>query len=258
MTGQLAPRKRTLRLSTRLEMIVRSLFIQATNNYERMLSFGFLFALWPALKFIYPDAESRRRAAIRHLAFFNTQPYFANCILGVVTQAELRGGEDVAGEVASIKEAMMGAFGALGDDLFWAGLMPAAALLALIIYGLAPEYALVGAVAALVAYNGFHLWARVRMFAVGLRLGRHITNYLRLLRLPQFVVTVKVAAAFLLGIFAAVVVWRGGVSASWVVGGVAAAAAVGATAFLQYLRLRPGLCWYFVVAAAVVVGAWIR
>jgi hypothetical protein len=70
------------------------------------------------------------------------------------------------------------------------------------------------------------------------------------------VVTVKVAAAFLLGVFAAVVVWRGGVSASWAVGGVAAAAAVGATALLQYLRLRPGLCWYVVVAAAVVAGTW--
>jgi len=235
-------------------MVVRSLFIQATNNYERMLSFGFLFALWPAVKMIYPDAEGRRRAAIRHLAFFNTQPYFANCILGVVTHAELRGGENVAGEVAGIKEAMMGAFGALGDDLFWAGLMPAAALLALLTYGLAPEYAVAGALAALVAYNGFHLWARVRMFAVGLRLGRHITNYLRLLRLPRFVVTVKVVASALLGGFAAVVVWRAGVSASWAVGGVAALTAAVATFFMQSLRARPGLCWYVVMAAAVIAG----
>jgi len=241
---------------TRAAMVLRSLFIQAANNFERMLSLGFLFALWPAIKIAHPSPAARREAAVRHLAFFNTQPYLANCILGVVAHAELtERGPTLAFSEASIKRAMMGAFGALGDDLFWAGLMPAAALLALPIYALWPRYALVGVVAALLAYNLFHLWARVHLFTMGLKLGRRVTRYLKLLRLPRLVVVVKVVGAALLGIFAAALAWRAAANASRP--GVAVALAGGAAACsfaLTSLGVKPGLCWYAIVAAAAAVG----
>lgn len=247
----------TLSHRIRAEMIIRSLFIQATNNFERMLSLGFLFALWPVVKKLYVTPEKRREAVIRHLSFFNTQPYFANCILGVVAHVELDGGEGVDAEVTGIKKAMMGAFGALGDDLFWTGLMPAAGLLALVFYGALPNYAFAGTIAALVAYNVFHFWARIKLFTVGLRLGRRVTSYLKMLRLPRFAVAVKVAASFLLGAFTVAVVWR----AAQTGGGFGTAAAVGgavaASVVVQSLGVRPGLCWYLVAAAAITVGALI-
>jgi PTS system mannose-specific IID component len=246
----------TLSRRTRAEMIGRSLFIQATNNFERMLSLGFLFALWPVMKKLYRTPEERREAVLRHLSFFNTQPYFANCILGVVAHVELRGGEGVDREVANIKKAMMGALGALGDDLFWTGLMPAAALVALVFYGALPNYAFVGAISALAVYNVFHLWTRVKLFHVGLRLGRRVTSYLKMLRLPRFAVGVKIAASFLLGAFTVAVIWR---VAHTGLGGYGAAAAVGIAVFasviVQSLGIRPGLCWYIVAAAATVAGA---
>ncbi len=239
----------------RTEMIVRSLFIQATNNFERMLSLGFLFALWPVIKKLYRTPEARREAVIRHLSFFNTQPYFANCILGVITHVELEGGERLDAEVTGIKKAMMGALGALGDDLFWTGLMPAAGLLALVFYGALPNYAFAGAVAALLAYNVFHFWARMKLFAVGLRLGRRVTSYLKMLRLPRFAVVVKVVASFLLGALTVTVAWR----AAQTGGGFGSAAAVGgavvASVIVQSLGVKPGLCWYLVAAIAITVGA---
>jgi mannose/fructose/N-acetylgalactosamine-specific phosphotransferase system component IID len=240
---------------TRAEMIIRSLFIQATNNFERMLSLGFLFALWPVVKRLYRTPEKRREAVIRHLSFFNTQPYFANCILGVIAHVELGGEEDLDGEVTNIKKAMMGALGALGDDLFWTGLMPAAALLALVFYGALPGYAFVGAISALVVYNVFHFWTRIKLFNVGLRLGRRVTSYLKMLRLPRFAVGVKVAASFLLGAFTVAVVW-GAVQTGF--GGLGAAAAVGggvlASVVVQSFGVKPGLCWYLVAAAATAAG----
>ncbi len=240
---------------TRAEMIIRSLFIQATNNFERMLSLGFLFALWPVVKRLYRTPEKRREIVIRHLSFFNTQPYFANCILGVVAHVELDRGENLNVEVANIKKAMMGALGALGDDLFWTGVMPAAGLLALVFYGALPGYALVGAISALVVYNVFHFWARIKLFNVGLRLGRRVTSYLKMLRLPRFAVSVKVVASFLLGAFTVAVMWR---AVQTGFGGFGAAAAVGgavlASVVVQSLGVKPGLCWYLVAAAATVVG----
>lgn len=236
-------------------MILRSFFIQATNNFERMLSLGFLFALWPVIKIIYPEPAARRSAIVRHLSFFNTQPYFANCILGVIANAELRGGENLDAEVMSVKEAMMGAFGALGDDLFWTGLMPAAALTALVFYNVLPDYAIIGAVLALIVYNVFHLWARVRLFNVGLRLGRRITSYLKMLRLPYFALAVKFGASFLLGLFTVAVIWRSSRVGTWgMEGALVVTAAVFVSFVVQSLGVRPGICWYLVAAAAVALG----
>ena len=244
---------------TRAEMIVRSLFIQATNHFERMLSLGFLFALWPVIKKKYPEPEARKEAVLRHLSFFNTQPYLANCILGVVANIELRGGEDVGRDVANIKKAMMGAFGALGDELFWTGLMPASALAALVVYGLFPGHAFVGAVVALIIYNSFQFWARVRLFNVGLRLGPRIATYLKLLWLPQLALAVKIVAAFLLGAFTVIMVWRAVHDDSFgTAGGLAVVGAAVLSFVLQGLGVRPGVCWYLVSALAfgcvIVVG----
>ncbi|NIT36587.1 MAG: hypothetical protein GTN49_08805 [candidate division Zixibacteria bacterium] len=255
MTGTRQKGEVLISRRTRAEMVVRSLFIQATNNFERMLSFGFLFALWPVIKMKYPEPEARRRAVIRHLSFFNTQPYFANCILGVVANVELRDGRNVDANVGNVKRAMMGALGALGDDLFWTGLMPAAALVALFLNATMPRYALAWAIVALVIYNIFQFWARIKLFGVGLRLGPRITTYLKMLRLPQFALAVKVVAAFALGLFTAAVVWRAGQDGEFgLTGGLAAAAAVVLSFGLQSIGIRPGLCWYLVAAVAAALG----
>ncbi len=257
MTEPRSKIKYPLPAHTRGEMVARSFFIQATNNFERMLSLGFLYALWPALKVAYPDAEARRRAMVRHLSFFNTQPYLANGVLGVVAHVELaERGPELDFALSSIKRAMMGAFGALGDDLFWAGLMPAAALLALPVYVWRPEAALVGLAATLVAYNVFHLWARIRLFNMSLKLGRRVTRYLKLLRLPQLVVLVKIVAAALLGVFATALVWRT-VAEAAPRGGLVAAAAGGAAYLLIGRGVRPGACWYIIAAGAAAAGYWL-
>jgi mannose/fructose/N-acetylgalactosamine-specific phosphotransferase system component IID len=158
----------------------------------------------------------------------------------------------VDADVANIKEAMMGAFGALGDDLFWTGLMPAAALVALAFYGVFPGYAFIGAVVALVLYNSFQFWARVRFFSVGLRLGPRITSYLKMLKLPRVALVAKVTAAFLLGAFTVVMIWRATEASSFgAVGGLAVVGAAILSFTLQSIGVRPGVCWYVVGALGV-------
>src|SRR5690625_1649685 len=66
----------------------RSFFIKSTQNYERFMAVGFAFALIPIIKKLYKNTEDRISALNRHLEMFNTHPWMANPILGVVSVME--------------------------------------------------------------------------------------------------------------------------------------------------------------------------
>ena len=71
-----------------MKTLLRSFFIQCSWNLERMQNLGFLYAIMPALKRVYPDSEDRKKAQLRHLDLFNSQPYMASPILGAVINLE--------------------------------------------------------------------------------------------------------------------------------------------------------------------------
>ena len=50
----------------------RSFFLQASWNPQGMQNLGLAYALYPALKKLYPEPEAQSAAVRRHLAFFNT------------------------------------------------------------------------------------------------------------------------------------------------------------------------------------------
>jgi len=249
-------------LHVRVRAVVRALFIQAVNNFERMQSLGFAFALSPVLKWLYPERDDWARAVERNLGFFNTQPYLASCPLGVVARAEIDAAPvgPTADEVDDIKRATMGAFGGLGDSLFWAVMVPLAALWALMCLLIWPGYPLIGLIVGLAAYNVAHLWVRFYFFERGLRDGRGVTAFLQKVRLPRWVTVLRGAAAFTLGAFAVVVYWRlsgcgvGGVNVvSFVLFiGIAAVLALGGR-FVG--RLSPSAAWYATIMLCLLAGA---
>jgi PTS system mannose-specific IID component len=49
---------------------------------------GFLYVLYPVFKQLYPDKEKRKAVLLRHIGFFNTNPYMANIIFAMVINAE--------------------------------------------------------------------------------------------------------------------------------------------------------------------------
>jgi PTS system mannose-specific IID component len=124
-------------------LFLRSHLLQAGWNFQRMQNLGFLFSIQPALDRIWKDPEERSRAALRHLEYFNTQPYMSGFCLGSVARLE----EGLAGTPAADRPALeerLRAFkaagastcAALGDSFFWATLRPACALLAVLMWGL--------------------------------------------------------------------------------------------------------------------------
>jgi mannose/fructose/N-acetylgalactosamine-specific phosphotransferase system component IID len=157
----------------------RSFLLQSCWSFERMQNLGFLYALEPWLERIYTDPDDRAEASLRHLEFFNTQPYMAGLILGVVGGLEERLAKTPEGErpaararASTIKKTLSSALAAIGDSLFWGSLKPACAALAIASWGLfwtmgLPHPVLAGCVLYLALFNIPVLWARWE----GIRLG---------------------------------------------------------------------------------------
>lgn len=178
-----APSVNSLGAGLLLRVFMRSLFLQASWNPRGMQNLGLAYALYPALKKLYPERERLNAAVRRHLTFFNTHPYSAAAIVGGILNYEeriARGKED-AGKVTEFKSALMGPLAALGDGFFWLSLKPAvgAACAALV-----PMFRAWAALIFLVFYNVVHLTLRARLFWVGYTRGDGLIQEIGRVDLP--------------------------------------------------------------------------
>jgi mannose PTS system EIID component len=231
---------------TRLDlwrMFARSLFFQTLWNFQRMQNVGWAFAFQPALRRLRPSAEARRPLAGEQLEYFNTHPYLAGLILGVVAGMEEEGARRE--QVQAAKKSMSGPLAALGDTVFWATLRPLAAVLAVAV-GLAagPDSGWVVPALFLALYNLLHLPARAGGLALGYRMRSDVIRVLMRLNVQRVV-----RGAYLLGAGVSL----GAIAGLWATFGPGAAAAALMVAFALVL-LRAGFSatqvFYAVTAGA--------
>ncbi|GBG97416.1 PTS system mannose/fructose/sorbose family transporter subunit IID [Lactococcus termiticola] len=151
-------KKFSLSKKERFSVMMRSMFLQGSWNYERMQNLGFLYALVPALKKFYPaGSEEAKEALKRHMEFFNTHPYPAAPILGVTLalEEEKANGVDVDdAAIQGVKVGMMGPLAGVGDPVFWFTLRP-------IIGALGASLALTGSIVGPILF--FVLWNAIRI-----------------------------------------------------------------------------------------------
>src|SRR4051812_39135352 len=98
-----------------LQTFIRSFFLQALWNFERMQNIGFAFSIQPLLKRACRTQDSFRAALRRQTEYFNTQPYFGTLVMGVIYQKEKALAESSRTEdptMTVLKNSMGGAFGA--------------------------------------------------------------------------------------------------------------------------------------------------
>jgi len=155
--------------SSRFSAFLTSFAVQAGYNYDGFQNLGFAASLLPALNDIYEDDRERNEAFRSHLEFFCAHPYLATYTVGAVIKAEeerAASSPDSMGdeELARFKQASGSVLGSLGDQFFWAGLRPLAAIAGIIAFLLSPLY---GILTFLVLYNVPHVLAR----AEGMRMG---------------------------------------------------------------------------------------
>lgn len=145
----------TLDKKTLNKMVWRSLFLQASFNYERMQAAGWLYSILPGLEKIHTNDEDLSRSMTHNLEFFNTHPFLVTFVMGIILSLEQNKVEIPT--IRAVRVAAMGPLGGIGDALFWFTLVPISA-------GIASNLALQGSIAGpilfLVIFNVFQFIIR--------------------------------------------------------------------------------------------------
>ncbi len=137
---------------------VRSNFLLGSFNFERMQSMGFCVSMMPILKRVYGDSKEELRAALkRHLEFFNTQPFVAAAIMGIIGAMEEKranGAEISPATLSGVKVGLIGPLAGVGDPIFWGTIRPVLAALGA---GIALTGSIIGPIIFFVAFNAIRL-----------------------------------------------------------------------------------------------------
>lgn len=101
----------------------RTLPMEHSWNYERMMHMGYAWALMPILKKLYPEDEKFREALTRHLEFYNTTPFIISFPLGISAAMEEERANNIdtfdTKSISDVKTALMGPLAGIGDSIFW-------------------------------------------------------------------------------------------------------------------------------------------
>ena len=102
---------------------IRSSFLQASFNYERMQSCGFTWAMCPILEKIYGDDKKQLAGAmVDNMEFINTHPNLVGFLMGLMISLEEGGATREA--VKGLKLALVGPIAGIGDAIFWFTILP--------------------------------------------------------------------------------------------------------------------------------------
>lgn len=181
----------------RTRAFARLFAVQADWNYERMLGVGMGYAAEPLLDEISKRDPARHTAAVvRSAEFFNCNPNLAGLALGALARAERDG---VPGEqVSRLRTALCGPLGAIGDRLFWAGVVPSLSALAIAAVVLGAG---VWAIAAfLAAYNTIRVATAWWALRTGLHEGLQVGGAVGRSWLPRAAERVGPLAGFAVGL----------------------------------------------------------
>ncbi len=167
----------------RLRVFLRTLALQASWNSQRMQNLGLLSCLLPFRRTQPRDITQDRLFCRRYYEFFNTNPYFANYLIGGLIRLEeekSKGAELPPGMTATYRDSLGRTFASLGDQLIWMGLRPAL-IMAICLMGL---HGWEGGILLTVAVFALgQLWLRWWALGRGYELGLDI---LQLLRSPHW------------------------------------------------------------------------
>ena len=118
---------RGLGFPTLVRMYLRSFFSQGSFAFSARQNIGFAYCLEPAGAQIWRDPEDLKRFYLRHLEYYNGNPFMVTLVLGAVARMEerFRDGDGVGEEdIRRFKLAVGPAVGAVGDRFFWRTLRP--------------------------------------------------------------------------------------------------------------------------------------
>jgi PTS system mannose-specific IID component len=175
----------------------RLLAVQGAWNYERMTGIGLGYSAEPLLEELRATDPARHsEALVRAAEYFNSHPYLAGLALGAQVRAE---DEGASGElVTRLRTALTSPLGSLGDQFFWAGLVPAAMGTAVLVLALGGPAVVIGVVVA--AYAGIRFWTGYWSLRTGLASGPQISAVVGHSWLTQLAPRLGSVAGFCIGV----------------------------------------------------------
>ncbi|MFA5180213.1 MAG: PTS system mannose/fructose/sorbose family transporter subunit IID [Syntrophales bacterium] len=180
---------------------LRSLFIMASLNFQRMQNLGFAFAILPLVRGRGKDGKDISPFLVRHLEYFNTHPYLSGAVLGSVIRLETdRGNHDQSADISRLKKSLMGPYAAIGDSFFWGSLRPLAGATAAV---MAYHGSVWGPFVLLLLFDPLQLWIRLKGFIEGYRHGWQGITYIQSWNLPRLGRFMRWGTIFCLSIAAA-------------------------------------------------------
>lgn len=158
-------------------LALRSIPMEHSWHYERMMHMGYAWALMPILKKLYPDEDDFSEAMTRHLEFYNTTPFIITFPLGIsaAMEEERANNRDTfdTKSISEVKTALMGPLAGIGDSIFWGTLR-------IIATGVGTSLALngnvLGPILFLLAWNVPQWISRYVLSFVGFNLGTEVIS----------------------------------------------------------------------------------
>jgi PTS system mannose-specific IID component len=205
-------------VNRRFQALLRLFAVQGTWNYERMLGVGMGYAAEPLLEDLKAvDPVRHGEAVVRSAEFFNCHPNLAGLALGATTRAEYEG---VPGpQIVRLRTALCSPLGSMGDQLFWAGLVPS--LIGFTLVAVVLGAGTWGILLFLLAYNAVRVWTAYWSLQTGMASGMKVGSAIGNSWLPRALEWAGPTAGFALGLALPVV-------AVWYLRGFGWTAAIGA------------------------------
>lgn len=180
------------------KMVWRSLFLQASFNFERMQAAGWLYSILPGLKKIHTDKDDLAASMSHNLEFFNTHPFLVTLVMGIVLSLE-QNKSDIP-TIRAVRVAAMGPLGGIGDALFWLTLVPITA-------GISANWALQGNIIApfffLIVFNVAQFAVRFFLMHWSYKLGTGAIDILTA-NAKEFTRAASILGVFIVGSLVAV------------------------------------------------------
>jgi len=253
------------------QAFIRSFFLQALWNFERMQNVGFAFSMEPLLRRAHRSRASFLRALRRHFEYFNVHPYFAPIVMGVMFSREQMLADSERHEdttMTVLKNSMGGAFGAIGDHVIWGTWRPFCAIMALSVGLLVgyptsggtsgpPVYSSTAAlqcakwwiVGFLSMFNSIHIWLRWRGLSKAAQEGPLVVHWLQSLHLQAWAAQIRRVGLLFLFIMVLIYLsrWTASEMLIWMV------AVLLGSAILKRWGLSTAVLFYFVCGVSVVM-----
>lgn len=179
-------------------MFIRSNFLLASFNFERMQSMGFCVTMIPALKRLY-KGEELKQALKRHLEFFNTQPFISAPIMGITAAMEeqrANGANIDDASISGVKIGLMGPLAGVGDPIFWGTIRPVTAALGA---SLALSGTILGPILFFLSFNVIRLATKYYGLRYGYTTGTGIVSDMSGNRLQKLTEGASILGLFVMG-----------------------------------------------------------